>query len=444
MAVRNGDRRVRRVLSPPCRGGPGRSVRSGAEAGEPPRRPGPEEVVAADGTERVEHLAREEEPGLAIALHRPRVYLPQADPAARDLGLLVALVAGPRQGVRGQGIQKATALVFAEVGAGAVGRYPGVGQEAVGETSGEGGAERRGDQPTAGLGQHGLPVGRRRVGPGDVDGRGVSARTSERGQVRHVEDGRAGVAAVREQEAAGSLEGPFRQRHAEVVLEEAALVGQRPRCQDATHQPPRRVGHEHPLVQHRRQHVAPAAAADHDLGPHPARLLEEHDARPGSARRQRGHQPGRAAAEDEHIGEKRGGREACHAARTPRPGRVSERRGEEEGSGPQAAAPWRRSGARSALRRGHPGVGGGRIARGARSSLDRHTGRAYVETVTGYIAVSGSDGSIGHFFSLDSVALPSWRSPCATLLGRRGSRSRPCRACSTRAARWGRARAAVS
>ena len=56
-----------------------------------------------------------------------------------------------------------------------------------------------------------------------------------------------------------------RERNAEVVLEERALLVQRPGAQHAAQQVRRRVGDEAIGCEHRGQHVAAAAAADQDL-----------------------------------------------------------------------------------------------------------------------------------------------------------------------------------
>src|SRR5688572_26298905 len=55
----------------------------------PPRRPRPEEVVAADRAEAVQDLTAEEEPRHHPAFQRARVHLAQRHPAARHLRLLV-------------------------------------------------------------------------------------------------------------------------------------------------------------------------------------------------------------------------------------------------------------------------------------------------------------------------------------------------------------------
>ena len=71
------------------RDGFGRREAGGAAGG-----PGPEEVVAADRAERVEHLAAQEEArrGVRLSIVRGSTSA-RLDAAAGDLGLLVALVA---------------------------------------------------------------------------------------------------------------------------------------------------------------------------------------------------------------------------------------------------------------------------------------------------------------------------------------------------------------
>jgi hypothetical protein len=61
--------------------------------------------VAADGAERIQHLAAEEQTGVTPALERTRIHLAERDAAAGNLGLLVAFVAGPGQGERGQRLE---------------------------------------------------------------------------------------------------------------------------------------------------------------------------------------------------------------------------------------------------------------------------------------------------------------------------------------------------
>src|SRR4029077_3813809 len=68
-----------------------------AAARGPSRRPRPEKVVSPDWAECVEQLAAEKQPGMLPALHRSRVDLPKAHPAAGHFGLPVPFVSGPRQ-----------------------------------------------------------------------------------------------------------------------------------------------------------------------------------------------------------------------------------------------------------------------------------------------------------------------------------------------------------
>ena len=140
------------------------------------------------------------------ALQRPGVDLAQPDAAAGDLGLFVPLVAGPRQRVGREGVDEPAALVAAQVGALAVGRDVGVGQQAVGEPGGQRLADGRRHQPAAGRAQRVVPGPGRAVGPAHRDRLVGTARPGQRRQVRHVQDGRAAVAPVREQEPPGRLE----------------------------------------------------------------------------------------------------------------------------------------------------------------------------------------------------------------------------------------------
>ena len=81
----------------------------------PSGRPGPEEVVAADGAEGVEDLAAEEEAGIAAALERPRIDLGESDAAAGDLGFAIPLVARPRQRIPREEIDQPPPLLAAEL-----------------------------------------------------------------------------------------------------------------------------------------------------------------------------------------------------------------------------------------------------------------------------------------------------------------------------------------
>ena len=91
-----------------------------------------------------------------------------------------------------------------------------------------------------------------------------------------------------------------RQGNAEIVLEERALLVQRPRSQHAAHQVGRRIGDETLGSQHRRQHVAAPAAADQDLAAAIGRAFDQRDV--GAVRRskRRCDEPSRAAADDRH------------------------------------------------------------------------------------------------------------------------------------------------
>ena len=74
----------------------------------------------------------------------------------------------------------------------------------------------------------------------------------------------------------------------QVVLEEAAHVGQRPRSQQAPEYGGRRVGDEPLGLDGRRQDIAPAAAADQDLPAAIGRALEDHHGRRPLGREQGG------------------------------------------------------------------------------------------------------------------------------------------------------------
>src|SRR3954447_15225188 len=122
-----------------------------------PRRPCPAEVVAADRPEAVQDLAAEEESGRDAALQRARVHLAQRHAAAGDLGLLVALVARPRQAVARELLHQPRALLAAELGKGARVVDPGLGQQGVGQAGREMAAEERQHRPRQALQQQALP-----------------------------------------------------------------------------------------------------------------------------------------------------------------------------------------------------------------------------------------------------------------------------------------------
>ena len=96
-------------------------------------RPGPEEVVAADRAEGVEDLAAEEEAGMPAALERPRIDLRERHAAAGDLGLGVAAVPRPRQGMAGERRDQPLALLAAQPGEALRAVDPGVREERVGQ-----------------------------------------------------------------------------------------------------------------------------------------------------------------------------------------------------------------------------------------------------------------------------------------------------------------------
>src|SRR5262245_17778491 len=79
---------------------------SGRPAGSPSRRPGPGEVVAADGSKGIEHFATKIQPRHLLALKGFRIDRSEGDATARYFRLLVALVAGPGQRIRRQQIDQ--------------------------------------------------------------------------------------------------------------------------------------------------------------------------------------------------------------------------------------------------------------------------------------------------------------------------------------------------
>src|SRR5262245_19820632 len=83
---------------------------------QPPRRPGPREVVAADWPERVEHLATQEQTPVPLALERARVHLIERHASAGNLCLAEALITGPWQDVRRQTIDESGSLVAPQIG----------------------------------------------------------------------------------------------------------------------------------------------------------------------------------------------------------------------------------------------------------------------------------------------------------------------------------------
>src|SRR5829696_2770652 len=74
-----------------------RVLSGGRDPGGPAGRPGPEKVVPSDRTKGVQYLATQEETRVSPALHGPGIDLGETHPSTRDLRLLVALVARPRQ-----------------------------------------------------------------------------------------------------------------------------------------------------------------------------------------------------------------------------------------------------------------------------------------------------------------------------------------------------------
>ena len=89
-----------------------------------------------------------------------------------------------------------------------------------------------------------------------------------------------------------------RQRDLEIALEELALLVQRPGAQHAAQQVRRRIGDEALGRQHRRQHVASAAAADQDLAAAILGAFEQHDLR-AAGRCERGRDQTRGACTDD-------------------------------------------------------------------------------------------------------------------------------------------------
>ena len=175
-------------------------ARAGGAAGGPR----PEKVVAPDRTEGVQHLAADEQAGMAPALHRPRVDLRQADAAAGHLGLAVSLVAGPRQLPLHQRLDQALPLRPAELrqrprAAARRPRRPARRPAAIGQLA-RGARRRRSEYPRA---ERRLPRRRVERRPADPEARGAVALGARADRdVRHVEHRRAAVAVMGEQEAA--------------------------------------------------------------------------------------------------------------------------------------------------------------------------------------------------------------------------------------------------
>src|SRR5215204_4774287 len=81
------------------------------ESRRTPGRPRPEEVVAADRTEGVEHFAADVQSRIPSALHRLRMHLGQTDAAARDLRFAIPFVARPGELARHENLDEPNALL---------------------------------------------------------------------------------------------------------------------------------------------------------------------------------------------------------------------------------------------------------------------------------------------------------------------------------------------
>src|SRR5204862_4639021 len=129
---------------------------------------GPLKVVAPDRAEGVERLAADEEPRAPAAFERPRVDLREADAASRDLGLRVALVAGPRELSGDERLDQAEPLPARQPRERT--RWIDAGQlrKRGGQPIRQLGAERPGDRTRAAGSQCRIPAAR--VAPGPPDG----------------------------------------------------------------------------------------------------------------------------------------------------------------------------------------------------------------------------------------------------------------------------------
>ena len=72
----------------------------GAKPRRATRRPGPGEIVVSNRTKRIEYFPAQKQALVAPALERSGVHLVECDTTTGDLGLRVALVAGPGQDER--------------------------------------------------------------------------------------------------------------------------------------------------------------------------------------------------------------------------------------------------------------------------------------------------------------------------------------------------------
>jgi hypothetical protein len=90
-----------------------------------------------------------------------------------------------------------------------------------------------------------------------------------------------------------------RQRDSGLLLEEAALLGERPRAEDLAQRVGRGIGDETTGIEGGRENVAPPAAADQDFPAAIARAFEQQDAAVAGGREDGRQEAGGAGAEDD-------------------------------------------------------------------------------------------------------------------------------------------------
>ena len=171
--------------------------------------------MAADGAERVEDLAAEEEAGGEAALQGAGIDLGEGHAAAGDLGLAVALVARPGEGMIGEGLDEPAPLVPTELRERTRALHARVFEEGLGEPVGEMAAEES-EGGARGLAEEPVPGVGIQIGPLDVERLpGAAGQPGTDGQMGEVEDRGAAVAAVGEEEAAVAGGGALRSWSAE-------------------------------------------------------------------------------------------------------------------------------------------------------------------------------------------------------------------------------------
>ena len=82
--------------------------------------------MTSNRAKRVEHFTAQEQPGVTPAFERLRIHLVECDPTACDLGLLVTLVARPRQDERGQCLDQRRSFMAPQGGSLTIGRDSGL------------------------------------------------------------------------------------------------------------------------------------------------------------------------------------------------------------------------------------------------------------------------------------------------------------------------------